>query len=125
MYHMQIDYSSETILLSSKKQTMTNVVYRQQMPLDTDYHNLPTANTWIYKICPNKHDDDITNTSSPPISFLQPADFTQYVADHSDESILDLPYISDSVSRWQENIQRTKKSKVSANRIFQYTSFLF
>ena len=35
-------------------------------------------------------DDDITNTSAPLMSFLQPVDFTQYIADHSDESILNL-----------------------------------
>ena len=33
-------------------------------------------------------DDDITNTSAPLMSFLQPVDFTQYIADHSDESML-------------------------------------
>ena len=37
-----------------------------------------------------EHEDDVTNTSAPLYSFLHPVDFTQYIADKHDDTILSL-----------------------------------
>ena len=75
--------------ISDSEAELSDIEIQEAVLIDTP-HEQDIADTSNKENPEVQHDDDITNTSAPLTSFLQPVDFTQYVADHSDESILNL-----------------------------------
>ena len=75
--------------ISDSEAELSDIEIQEAVLIDTP-HEQDISDTSNKENPEVQHDDDITNTSAPLTSFLQPVDFTQYVADHSDESILNL-----------------------------------